>query len=58
MGRVSVSYTTKFRRKHVLEKKVEYGEITSDEMEELLVLMKYFDKFLHRVGARDNYKPF
>lgn len=52
------SYTVKFRRKHQLEIKRDSHTITDAELVELGELVKYFDKFLHRISPSENYKPF
>ncbi len=52
------SYTVKFRRKHILERKRDAHTITNAELIELDELLKLFDKFLHRISPSENYKPF
>jgi len=56
--KVKTNYTSKFRRKHQLEIKRDAHTITNPELVELGELVKYFDKFLHRISPSENYKPF
>lgn len=53
--KVKTNYTSKFRRKHVLEKK---SNKTLEEVNELNELIMYFNKFLHRISPNESYKPF
>lgn len=53
--KVKTNYTSKFRRKHILENKIDK---TDAEISELNELIQYFNKFLHRISPNESYKPF
>lgn len=55
---VEAKFLVEFHRKHFLQKRKDKGKITDEELEELEYLIKKYDKFLHRVRAKENYKPF
>lgn len=44
-------YTDDFRRKHILEIKLEDGSITDEELIELNKLIRHFNQMLHRFKA-------
>lgn len=45
------NFLKEYRRKHLLELKEESGEITAEELEELVKLRVYFNNMLHRMRA-------
>ena len=55
---VEAKFLAEFHRKHFLQKRKNKGKITEEEQVELDRLIDKYDKFLHRIGAKQSYRPF
>lgn len=55
---VEAKFLVEFHRKHFLQKRKDKGKITEEEQAELDYLINKYDKFLHRIRARESYRPF
>lgn len=55
---VEAKFLVEFHRKHFLERRKAKGTITEEEQQELDYLTDKYNKFLHRIGARQSYRPF
>ena len=55
---VEAKFLVEFHRKHFLQKQKDKGRLTEDEERELEYLIDKYNKFLHRIGAKQSYRPF